>query len=200
MRKANNAGFTLLELIITIAIIAILAGVIVPQLIKYIEHSKEISDVQIATHIIDAATLAVIDQSNNIPPGYYVEVLWITGNESGAYAGIGQIMVRPGGTARVSVYNDNAGTDDIAPIPRDTDLSGYAADVMNTLGATDMRIQYTVEYVADFQDAQSEMANGGNLAFHIDTSTGEVALAQLYGETDAANKWIELGIPAIPAP
>ncbi|MBO6205612.1 MAG: prepilin-type N-terminal cleavage/methylation domain-containing protein, partial [Lachnospiraceae bacterium] len=36
----NNKGFSLVELIIVIAIMAILVGVMAPQLIKYIEKSK----------------------------------------------------------------------------------------------------------------------------------------------------------------
>ena len=46
MRK--NKGFSLVELIIVIAIMAILVGVMAPQLIKYIEKANVASDKQIA--------------------------------------------------------------------------------------------------------------------------------------------------------
>ena len=37
----NNKGFTLLELIVSIAVLAVLATIIVPQLTKYIGTSEE---------------------------------------------------------------------------------------------------------------------------------------------------------------
>ena len=42
--KLNNKGFSLVELIIVIAIMAILAAALAPQLIKYIEKSRISSD------------------------------------------------------------------------------------------------------------------------------------------------------------
>lgn len=45
MKKTNNKGFSLVELIIVIAIMAILAGAIAPALIKYIDRSRKSNDV-----------------------------------------------------------------------------------------------------------------------------------------------------------
>ncbi len=42
----NNKGFSLVELIIVIAIMAILVGVLAPQFIKYIERSRVSKDMQ----------------------------------------------------------------------------------------------------------------------------------------------------------
>ena len=57
----NNKGFSLVELIIVIAIMAILVGVIAPQLIKYIEKTNESSDTQLCDSIRSALTTAALD-------------------------------------------------------------------------------------------------------------------------------------------
>ena len=45
--KRNNKGFSLVELIIVIAIMAILAGVLAPQFVKYIGRSRIYSRLQL---------------------------------------------------------------------------------------------------------------------------------------------------------
>lgn len=45
-KKMNNKGFSLVELIIVIAIMAILVGVLAPQFIKYVEKSRQSTDIQ----------------------------------------------------------------------------------------------------------------------------------------------------------
>ena len=44
MKKMNNKGFSLVELIVVIAIMAVLVGVLAPQFIKYVEKSRESTD------------------------------------------------------------------------------------------------------------------------------------------------------------
>ncbi len=57
----NNKGFSLVELIIVIAIMAILVGVMAPQLIKYIEKSKVSADTQVADSVHTAVLTAMMD-------------------------------------------------------------------------------------------------------------------------------------------
>ena len=57
----NNKGFSLVELIIVIAIMAILVGVMAPQLIKYIEKTNISSDAQLCDSVRTALTTAARD-------------------------------------------------------------------------------------------------------------------------------------------
>ena len=59
----NNKGFSLVELILVIAIMAILVGVMAPQLIKYIEKTNVSSDTQLCDSIKTAITTAMMDPS-----------------------------------------------------------------------------------------------------------------------------------------
>ena len=45
-KKMNNKGFSLVELIVVIAIMAVLVGVLAPQFIKYVEKSRQSTDIQ----------------------------------------------------------------------------------------------------------------------------------------------------------
>lgn len=54
MTKTNNKGFSLVELIIVIAIMAVLIGVLAPQFIKYVERSRNSTDRQNAAEFISA--------------------------------------------------------------------------------------------------------------------------------------------------
>jgi type IV pilus assembly protein PilA len=58
----NNTGFSFVELIIAIAILAIMAGVLAPQLIKYIDSSRKSTDVQNAQAIATAVNIALADE------------------------------------------------------------------------------------------------------------------------------------------
>ena len=49
MKKMNNKGFSLVELIIVIAIMVILVAVIAPQYLKFVHNSKISTDVQTAS-------------------------------------------------------------------------------------------------------------------------------------------------------
>lgn len=63
MKKTNNKGFSLVELIIVIAIMAILAGAIAPALIRYIDKSRKSNDVSSCKTIKTAVETALGNES-----------------------------------------------------------------------------------------------------------------------------------------
>ncbi|MDY4429122.1 MAG: type II secretion system protein [Lachnospiraceae bacterium] len=67
-RTLNNKGFSLIELIVVIAIMAILVGVLAPQFIKYVESSRQSTDIQNAAAVRSAVEVGVAngDISSNV--------------------------------------------------------------------------------------------------------------------------------------
>ena len=59
--RKSNKGFTLVELIIVVAIIAVLSAVIAPQYIKYVEKSKISTDMDTAAAIEQAVNVLCAD-------------------------------------------------------------------------------------------------------------------------------------------
>lgn len=62
MKKMNNKGFSLVELIVVIAIMAILAVTLAPRLTQYVEKARKGSDQEVIGAIYTAARLAVLDE------------------------------------------------------------------------------------------------------------------------------------------
>ncbi len=64
MKKINNKGFSLVELIVVIAIMAVLIGVLAPQFMKYVEKSRESTDIQNLDTCISAVRTYYADKDN----------------------------------------------------------------------------------------------------------------------------------------
>ena len=59
--KKDNKGFSLVELIIVIAIMAVLVGVLAPQFIKYVEQSRRSRDISTAQEVREAVLADIAD-------------------------------------------------------------------------------------------------------------------------------------------
>ena len=66
--KLNSKGFSLVELIIVIAIMAVLIAVLAPQFIRYIEKAKRGKDMEVAGVVQKAINVAMADPSINDRP------------------------------------------------------------------------------------------------------------------------------------
>ena len=67
----NNSGFSMVELIVVIAIMAVLVGLLAPQFIKYVERSRMSMDVQNVETLCHAAETFAADVDRHriaIPP------------------------------------------------------------------------------------------------------------------------------------
>lgn len=66
-KEMNNKGFSLVELIIVIAIMAVLIGVLAPQYLKYVNNSKVSTDVTNAQEIATNFNVAMADGATMAP-------------------------------------------------------------------------------------------------------------------------------------
>ena len=72
--KHDNRGLSLIELIIVIAIMAILVGVLTPMFVKYVDKSKKAKDVYTADQIARAINVAFVEN----PEAYEAFQKWKT--------------------------------------------------------------------------------------------------------------------------
>lgn len=113
--KKSNKGFSLVELIIVIAIMAILAAAIAPALIRYIDKSRKADDIQFFGQIQSAASAALANED--------------------AYNDVANKM---DGTA--VVWSASVGTDGKVTNPSGSD--NFVKEVNSTLGS-DNKLKYT---------------------------------------------------------
>ncbi|MCD7726694.1 MAG: prepilin-type N-terminal cleavage/methylation domain-containing protein [Clostridiales bacterium] len=100
-RKMNNKGFSLVELIIVIAIMAILIVVLAPQYLRYVERSRNSTDMQNATEIVTAIQIYAADPEASDP---------ITTADDGAVIKIGSSGGSvSGGTSAITTALTDAG-------------------------------------------------------------------------------------------
>lgn len=68
-KKMNNKGFSLVELIIVIAIMVILVAVLAPQYLRYVEKSRVATDTQTTVEFINALQVIAADPDAKLVKG-----------------------------------------------------------------------------------------------------------------------------------
>lgn len=61
-KRKNNKGFSLVELIVVVAIMAVLIGVLVPTLVRNVEKSKKQKDISTVEEVRNQMTIALADE------------------------------------------------------------------------------------------------------------------------------------------
>ncbi len=63
MKKMNNKGFSLVELIVVVLIMAIIAVALAPQVMKWVENSRKSTDCNNYDSVVSAVNLALADET-----------------------------------------------------------------------------------------------------------------------------------------
>lgn len=65
MNKKKNKGFSLVELIVVVAIMAVLVGVLAPAYLRYVEKARVQKDESAVAEVVEAVKIALSDEQVN---------------------------------------------------------------------------------------------------------------------------------------
>ena len=102
MKKMNNKGFSLVELIIVIAIMAVLIGVLAPQFMRYVESARQSTDMDNVNSMKAAVEAYVADEL--VTTGSFTIKVSSTEAEVGSTG-----WTPPSGHDSITTYCDNLG-------------------------------------------------------------------------------------------
>ena len=128
-KSLTNKGFSLVELIIVIAIMAVLVGVLAPQYIKYLDKSKISADKQLADNLRQAMLDPDITPQLTVPSNK-TDITTVTSSDAFWKEVFGIIGVADGDALKAALKYDKTAT------------------ISYSVGA-DKNVTVTVEYTTD---------------------------------------------------
>lgn len=130
--KKSNKGFSMVELIIVIAIMAILAGALAPALIKYINKSRISTDIQTANTIATAIQTALANENgfDHAPSPGWTTITWDT---AGSDAFWGPVTSSIGGSQAPKIKAKKC----LDGTAMGSDFQVYVDAVNNVVGVSD---------------------------------------------------------------
>ena len=88
MKKKNNKGFSLVELIVVIAIMAVLMVVLAPAMLRYVEKTRVQKDDSAVSEVANALELALAQENIYDAAGGKVVIVTVTGSSGAITASI----------------------------------------------------------------------------------------------------------------
>ena len=111
MKKINNKAFSLVELIIVVAILAVLVGVLAPQYMKYVTKTQKTRDCSTINTILDACEVVALDPDTTWISGTAGKVTIVISDSGATYSGSAASQL----TEYVSGNNASLVADDWGP-------------------------------------------------------------------------------------
>jgi type IV pilus assembly protein PilA len=160
-RKLGNKGFSLVELIIVIAIMAALIAILAPNLIRYVQSSRQSTDLASFDRLDTVFRAAVIERVDGIAANSVVTLTW---NPQA-----GTIIIAGGGTADENTANlaqiQRAVADALGNTANPPDLTAVRVPGRSNVvrGSTSERIFYQAIGSGAFSIMTSVTAEGNYL-------------------------------------
>jgi len=104
MKKMNNKGFSLVELIVVVLIMAIIAVALAPQVMKWVENSRKSTDIENYNALVEACNVASTNEDflkNVTATAVVVSMKEATGNANGT-----SINSAAGSSQLTTILND----------------------------------------------------------------------------------------------
>ena len=107
-KKLNKKGFTLAELLIVVAIIAVLVAIAIPVFTKRLEHAKETTDMANLRSAYAAAQVAALTDKVDDTKTYYFDAKGTTGSALAALEGLTETKTAGTAIGQGTATNGNA--------------------------------------------------------------------------------------------
>lgn len=148
-KKKDNKGFTLVELVVVIAILALLVGILTPQYTKYVDKARKSSDASNLGNMVKAVEIAAADPAGKLKPG----TITIKINDDGASVTLGDGDTSDNQATAQNAIKETMGDEALTTVLKskawgDTD----AANEISATIAIDNDYSFNVTYSANVAD------------------------------------------------